>query len=171
MKRPHALWAPWRLGYVRGLVKSHEKGGPACFLCAAVKGPPRRDRAALVVERRRLAFCVLNKFPYHNGHLMFVPNRHVADFVELSRSELAQLMGLAVDYVKALKKTLNPHGFNLGINVGRAAGAGLDTHLHFHLVPRWHADTNFMPMLADTRIISQSLQDLYVRLKAARGRR
>ena len=165
-RRPNALWAPWRLGYIRGLVKAHAKGGPACFLCAALKA--RDDRASLVLERGKAAFCILNKYPYHNGHLMVVPKRHTGDFADLTRSELVEIMEMTQDYLKALKRTLRPHGFNVGINVGRSAGAGLDTHLHFHVVPRWHADTNFMPMLAGTKIISQSLSDLYGRLKAAR---
>ena len=166
---PGPLWAPWRLSYLKQLKRARGRAAarPACFLCAGLKG--RDDRGSLVVERGRLAFCILNRYPYNNGHLMIVPNRHTADFTGLGKAETAEISALTQAYVKALKRTLNPDGFNIGTNLGRAGGAGLETHLHVHIVPRWSGDTNFITTLGDTRVVSQSMAALYAVLRKARG--
>ena len=162
------LWAPHRLGYLRGLKRNRKAGRtPPCFLCAALRD---RRRDALLLERGRHAFCVLNKFPYNIGHLMVVPNRHTADYATLTPPELTEMGRLTQAYLKVLRKLFQPDGFNLGVNLGSAAGAGLETHLHLHLVPRWTADTNFVTVLGGARVISMTLLDLKERLQAMRRR-
>lgn len=165
------LWAPHRLGYLRGLKRARKTGRAlSCFLCRALRS--RRDRALHVVERGRHAFCILNKYPYNIGHLMIVPNRHTADYTGLSAAELAGMGRMTQAYLRKLSRRLDPDGFNLGVNLGSAAGAGLETHLHLHLVPRWRADTNFVTILGGARVISMTLDDLYEVLvrRAGRGR-
>ena len=154
-KRPSreqtVLWAPWRMGYILG----SRRGG--CFLCRAL-----RDRSpdSFVVRRGRRAFVTLNIYPYSNGHLLVVPNRHVADLEALTPAEEREMTALLRRSLVALKKLLRPHGFNVGLNLGRAAGAGIATHLHVHVVPRWDGDTNFMPALAGAKVMPQSLEEL-----------
>jgi len=146
------LWAPWRSSYV---TKKHR----GCFLCGALKS--KKDRERLIVLRSRHSFCVLNLYPYNAGHLMIVPKRHVKDLEDLTRSERADLMDLFIRMKKVSRKALNAHGFNAGINFGRVGGAGLVGHLHIHLVPRWDGDTNFMPVVTDTKVVSASLRALH----------
>ncbi len=161
------LWAPWRMGYLRGLKRSRAAGRrPTCFLCAALRG--RDDRAVHLVERGRQVSCILNKYPYNNGHLMIIPNRHTAEFGGLRPSELAAMTAMAQAYVKALGRVLSPDGWNLGMNLGRAGGAGLETHLHLHIVPRWGSDTNSFTTVSGTRVISQDLDQLWLLLRKAR---
>ncbi len=144
------LWAPWRIKYV-GVKK--EKG---CIFCAALK-PHSGD---YVIFKSRSSFAMLNIFPYNNGHLLVSPRRHVRELSLLKDSEIVDLFR-SLDKVKeALMKALKPQGFNIGINMGRPAGAGVTGHLHIHIVPRWDGDTNFMPALYGTKVISQSLQEL-----------
>lgn len=152
MKR---LWAPWRKKYV-----THKKP-TRCVFCRAYRGPKAKDREHLVVQRSRHGLTVLNLYPYNNGHVMVVPNRHVPSFEGLNPEERLDLLRLLDQAVKALRKVLRPQGFNLGINLGRMGGAGFPNHLHIHVVPRWQGDTNFMPILTGTRVISNSLQDVY----------
>ena len=155
------LWAPWRMTYINGIGKS---GG--CFLCAAANETARDDEN-LVVWRNPDAFCVINRFPYNNGHLLVAPARHTGELADLTDGQRhAVLEGLILSKA-LLEKTMKPDGFNMGLNLGRVAGAGLLDHLHFHIVPRWDGDTNFMPVLADTKIMPQHLSDLYVILKKA----
>ncbi len=162
------LWAPWRMGYLKGLKKARRAGRPAaCFLCAALKG--RDDRASYLVERGRSVSVILNKYPYNNGHVMVIPNRHTSDFSSLSGPERVALMSLTQEYVKVLGKLLSPDGWNLGMNLGRAGGAGLETHLHLHIVPRWGSDTNSLSTISGTRVISQDLDGLWLLLRKARG--
>ena len=166
--KTETLWAPDRLGYLRNLKRTRKAGKSlACFLCEARKS--RRDRETFVVERRRHAFCILNKYPYNIGHLMIVPNRHTADYGSLPTAALDEMTRMTRDYLKALGKFLDPDGYNLGTNLGAAGGAGLETHLHQHLVPRWKADTNFVTVLGGARVISMSLADLWAGLRSARG--
>jgi ATP adenylyltransferase len=120
----------------------------------------RSDKKNLVVWRGKYSFVVLNKFPYNSGHLMVVPYRHTSDFVKLNSAEHLEMMQTLARCLPALKKTSSPHGFNFGANLGRVAGAGLADHIHFHLGPRWNGDTNFMPVLSDTKLVSESLQTL-----------
>lgn len=166
--KTHTLWAPNRLGYLQGLKRSRRAGRDLpCFLCAAVRA--RRDDGLLVVERGRHALCVLNKYPYNIGHLMIVPKRHTRDFAGLKEPESREMDRMLRTYVKALKTLLDPDGFNIGINLGAAAGAGLATHLHWHVVPRWASDTNFATVVGGTRVISMTLADLLAGLRRVRG--
>ena len=143
------LWAPWRIEYV-----TSEKGGE-CIFCAAASAAD--DAARLVVERRRYCFTMLNAFPYAPGHVMIVPRRHIDGLGELSDGEALELMQLARRAIAALSDVMTPAGFNVGLNLGMAAGAGIADHLHLHVVPRWQGDTNFMPVLADTHVLPQAL--------------
>ena len=157
------LWAPWRMAYIDGMNDNGGHGG--CFLCAARDADD--DREALVFMRRPTAFAVLNRFPYNNGHTLIVPNAHKGNLADLSDDESLALMTLTRDVLGVFKQILRPDGFNVGINFGRTAGAGLPEHLHLHIVPRWNGDTNFMPVLGETKVIPQSLEDIYDRIVAA----
>ena len=157
------LWAPWRMAYIDGMNDDGEHDG--CFLCTARDAED--DREALVFMRRPKAFAVLNRFPYNNGHTLIVPNAHKGNLADLSDDESLALMTLTRDVLGVFKQILRPDGFNVGVNFGRTAGAGLPEHLHLHVVPRWNGDTNFMPVLGETKVIPQSLQDIYDRIVAA----
>jgi len=150
------IWAPWRIGYI---VKIKKKG---CFLCHSYKS--RDDDKNFVVYRGKFSFIVMNIFPYNNGHLMIAPIRHLKDIASLTDEEDKEIMELIKKSVKILKKLLTPDGFNIGVNLGKTAGAGLENHIHFHIVPRWNGDTNFMPVISDTKVIPQSLSELYLEL-------
>ncbi len=154
------LWAPWRMEFIRK-VKTN-----GCFLCGAAGAEPARDRGNLVLQRGELALVIMNKFPYNNGHLMVAPFRHEGSFEKLSPDELAEIMALAQRWQRIIQEEMHAQGFNMGFNLGRAAGAGLVDHLHFHIVPRWAGDTNFMPVLAEVHVIPQALEELYDRLRA-----
>jgi len=134
-----------------------------CFLCAAVNDT--HDRERLVLHRSRLCFVIMNLYPYNNGHLLVTTNRHESDLHQLSNEEMVDLFELMRRAVGWLEKAYNPHGFNVGINLGRVAGAGLPGHLHIHIVPRWNGDTNFMPVLGHTKVISQGLDATYSLLR------
>jgi ATP adenylyltransferase len=155
------LWAPWRIGYIQGLGKKHD-----CFICHDVKHP-QQDEENFVLWRTKNCLVMLNKFPYNNGHLLLASIRHVAGLDELDDGEMLELAKLIIASQKVLTLAIKPHGFNIGTNFGRCAGAGLPDHLHIHIVPRWDGDTNFMDVCADTDVISQSMKDLYKQLKAA----
>lgn len=147
------IWAPWRVGYILG--DTPPPGATGCIFCD--KPGAGDDEAHLVVARAKHCFVLLNLYPYNNGHLMVAPYRHVARLEDLPDEEIAELMQVAARIEPVLRATMNPDGFNIGMNVGRVAGAGIDAHLHLHIVPRWGGDTNFMPVLGDTKIIPQSL--------------
>jgi ATP adenylyltransferase len=158
------LWAPWRLGYIlgdKGTVEpcDPEKlaagADPTCFLCHAVA--PGDDRQRLVIERREHTITVLNRFPYNNGHLLVAPRLHAARLDELSGETQLEISQTIARMVAVLETTMKPQGFNIGVNLGRAAGAGLPGHVHWHIVPRWIGDTNFMPILASVNTIPQAL--------------
>jgi ATP adenylyltransferase len=125
------------------------------------------DREMLILRRGERAFMVLNKYPYNNGHLMAVPYRHVDTLEDLGAEELSEIMTLVMLGMRALRSALRPEGFNIGTNIGKVAGAGVEDHVHLHVVPRWAGDTNFMPLLAEVRVIPQALADTYDQLKAA----
>jgi ATP adenylyltransferase len=146
---PKPLWAPWRLEYIE---QADEQEG--CIFCRAAE---RDDEAGLVVHRGAAAFVVLNKFPYASGHFMVAPLRHVGEFAELEDGEVLELHRLASQGMGALAQTYSPQGFNLGWNLGRIAGAGVTGHVHLHVVPRWAGDTNFMPVLADVKVLPEHL--------------
>lgn len=152
------LYSPWRSQYIEGLEKSE-----GCFLCKAYQ--ENNDEKNLLLYRGERAFVILNLFPYNAGHLMVCPNEHIGDFTVLDDKTLYEISLLTKEMVKLLKKVLKPDGFNIGYNLGRAAGAGLETHIHNHIVPRWVGDTNFMPVLGEVRVISQDLKEIYYKLK------
>ncbi len=148
------LWAPWRINYVRGL--SEPEG---CFLCGLQNKPEERDENLVIWETDK-SIVLLNRFPYNNGHLLVAPRRHIAELGEATEEELLELMKLVREAQKALSAVISPHGFNVGLNFGRCAGAGLPDHFHIHVVPRWNGDTNFMSVCGDTDVISQSMTEL-----------
>ncbi len=155
------LWAPWRMEYIEKASCS------ACFICAAFQAPKEQDARNLVVYRNETAMVIMNRYPYNNGHLMIAPILHGVIFEELPAASLAEIDRLSQMVVRLMNQLFNPHGFNLGYNIGRTAGAGLVDHLHLHIVPRWNGDTNFMPVLGDTRVISEALDKTYSKLKQA----
>ena len=138
-----------------------------CIFCDALEA--RDDRGALLLRRGLKAFLILNKYPYASGHVMAAVNRHVGSLDETAAEEISQAMELVRAAVRALEKAYSPDGFNVGLNQGRAAGAGVPGHLHIHVVPRWSGDTNFMPVVGDTRVLPESLDTTYDRLLAALG--
>ena len=156
------LWAPWRLDYIRG----DKPGG--CIFCD--KPEAGDDAEVHIVHRGERCFVILNAFPYNNGHLMVSPFRHVPSIEELESDELTELMTLAQRSIAALREVYRPEGFNIGINQGKVAGAGVEDHVHLHVVPRWSADTNFMPVVGSTRVLPQSLADSHRELAAAFAR-
>lgn len=158
------LWAPWRSSYVEN-VDSLE----GCFLCNAAAQPPERWRDVLLLHKGRRSFIILNKYPYNPGHLMIVPVEHSSDYENLDEETVLEMSAMLKLSLRVLRKVFRPHGFNVGYNLGRPAGAGLETHLHMHVVPRWNGDTNFMPVLAQTKVISQDLLSTYDRLREALG--
>ena len=153
------LWAPWRLEYVGSA--GDQQG---CIFCRALAGS---DEDGLVVRRGARAFVLLNKFPYASGHLMVAPVRHVGEFTELEEAEVLELHRLAGQGLGALAETYAPQGFNLGWNLGRIAGAGVTDHVHLHVVPRWAGDTNFMPVLADVKVLPEHLAESRRKVTAA----
>ena len=157
------LWAPWRLQYV-----TKDKSPAGCIFCDKPRAGD--DRANHIVHRGLSAFVLLNTYPYNNGHIMIAPFAHLSSLEDLPPATLHEMMDLAQQCIRAFKLSFQPEGFNLGLNLGAAAGAGIKDHLHLHLVPRWSGDTNFMPVLADTRVIPQSLDATYDQLSKALGR-
>jgi ATP adenylyltransferase len=151
------LWAPWRLSYVAA-AKPPAHDDP-CFICQGLA--ELDDRRSLIALRTPLTVVVLNRFPYNNGHLLIAPSAHKGRLDALSADETLEVMHTVNRVIHALDRLMRPDGYNIGLNLGRAAGAGLPGHLHWHVVPRWHGDTNFMPILADTKVIVQSLDALY----------
>jgi ATP adenylyltransferase len=159
------IWAPWRLEYVKDASKDNES---QCIFCAAL-APEDDDEANLIVHRGKTCFVILNKFPYTNGHLMVAPYEHVATLQALDDEATAEMMSLVRRGMTALESSYAPHGYNVGVNQGRVAGAGVEHHIHMHVVPRWGGDTNFMPVLGDTRVMNQTLEDSYATMREAFG--
>ncbi|OHB75605.1 MAG: HIT family hydrolase [Planctomycetes bacterium RBG_16_64_10] len=173
------LWAPWRLDYVAAPKQGAADAPTAlshallpgadrdCFLCrAAVTNAPRED---LVVYRDQHVLTVLNRYPYNNGHLLIAPRAHTGQLPELTADQQLQLIQVIGKMTQLLEQRMRPDGFNVGLNLGRVAGAGVPGHLHWHVVPRWGGDTNFMPTLAGTRVIPQSLESAWELLTGARS--
>jgi len=154
------LWAPWRMEYIKGV---EDRDG--CFLCDAAACEDDRER--LVLWREGSCLALLNRWPYNNGHLLVAPVRHVSDLAELSEEQLLCQMTMLQRCERNLKRVMSPDGFNVGLNLGRSAGAGLAEHMHWHVVPRWSGDTNFMPVSAATKVIPQSLEELWELLRRA----
>lgn len=153
------LFRPWRYAYV-----SATRSDQGCVLCRIAAGSPEGDRDRLVLGRRDHHFVVLNAFPYNTGHLMIVPYAHVATLADLAPGALGELAELAQRAEAALREAYRPEGFNLGMNLGVSAGAGIADHLHLHVLPRWAGDTNFMSVTGETRVLPEALQDTWTRL-------
>ena len=160
------LWTPHRMVYIGGQDKPATSGADDCPFCLI---PQREDREGLIVHRGVLAFVVLNLYPYSPGHLLVCPYRHVADYTELTDAETAELAAFTRKAMRVVRGTSSPHGFNIGMNQGSVAGAGIAAHLHQHLVPRWGGDANFMPVIGRTKVLPQVLQDTREMLAKAWG--
>ena len=151
------IWAPWRIKYIE---KPKEEG---CIFCD--KPSEKNDKSNFILHRGKHCFIIMNIFPYNNAHLMVVPYKHTSELAELSAKEKLELMDQLVLCKQVLTRSVSPHGFNIGMNMGLIAGAGIDDHLHFHIVPRWKGDTNFMPVLASTKVVSEGLEQTWEKLK------
>ncbi len=154
------IWAPWRMQMIR----APKTGG--CFMCE--KHAQDNDRENLVLERSKYSYCLMNLYPYTNAHLLIVPYRHTGVFTELTDEETNDMMHLAKVWADVIKRSSNCEGLNIGMNVGRPAGAGCADHIHMHIVPRWNGDTNFMTVFGDVRVINQALEDTWAELKKTR---
>ena len=153
------LWAPWRMEYIE-----KEKFGKKepCIFCHRIK--KKTDQKNLILHRAEFSFIIMNRYPYNNGHLMVVPYQHTGEISQLAQPEITELFSLINLSMEALSSVMIPHGYNIGMNLGRVAGAGIEDHLHFHIVPRWNGDTNFMPVLSDTKVVSEALDKTYTKL-------
>lgn len=161
MEEIKRLWAPWRYEYVK---KAHKKM-KGCFLCNAVESKSPKD--SLLIYKGNSSIIVLNRYPYNPGHLLIAPTRHVAEFEDLNKEELCELIETIVMAKKVLDEVYNPNGYNIGVNLGRAAGAGLEDHLHIHIVPRWFGDTSFTVTLSGVKVIVEALEQSYEELRKA----
>ncbi len=160
MKR---MWSPWRSVYIQSFSAVKKRKTKESIFRAAFRS--RDDEKNLVVWRGKLCFLIMNRYPYNSGHLMIVPNRQTGDVQDLTPEELAEIMQAARSAMKALDTLMHPDGYNFGANFGRTAGAGIDDHVHFHIVPRWNGDTNFMPVLSDTKVISEDMNVTWNKLR------
>ncbi|WP_290900131.1 HIT domain-containing protein [Ferroglobus sp.] len=151
------IFAPWRIRYI----ESPKYEG--CIFCDFPK--ENKDEERLILYRGKSCFVIMNNYPYNPGHLMIAPYRHVASVEDLNEEEALEMMKLSQKMVEVIKKAMNPDGFNLGINLGKVAGAGIEDHIHLHIVPRWNGDTNFMPVLADVKVIPEAIEESYKKLK------
>ena len=155
------LWSPWRSKYIESLSK--KKDDDECIFCEAAKNDVK-DPENLLVHKGQLTFTLLNLYPYNNGHLMVIPFRHISDLDDLSDQEGSEIFKELQLARRALLDISHPQGFNIGANIGRISGAGIDEHIHFHIVPRWSGDTNFMPVLGEVKVISQELKETKLKL-------
>lgn len=156
------LWAPWRIEYIR-------REGSGCFLCEVLK-KKKNETETLIIEKGAKAFTIMNRYPYNNGHLMIVPIRHLSSVEYLDDEEILEIHRLLNRAIKAINWTMKPQGFNIGINQGQIAGAGVAGHIHLHLVPRWQGDTNFMPIISNIKVVSEALQETYKKIKEGLSR-
>lgn len=153
------LWAPWRMEFIRAPKEED------CFLCRILREGPEKDAENLVIRRGKTGLLLMNRYPYNGGHLMVAPHRHIGTLGALSPEELREMMEMACLGERLLDRVVQPQGYNLGINQGPAAGAGLKDHLHLHIVPRWEGDTNFMPVLGRVRVMPQALHEMHAALR------
>lgn len=158
------LWSPWRSEYIESFKSDVDKS--RCIFCLMLDLNPL-DMDNLLVDKGDFTFTLLNLYPYNNGHLMVVPKRHTSDFSGLTFDEISESVQKLQLAEKALQKVFSPHGFNIGANIGRLAGAGIEEHIHFHIVPRWSGDSNFMPVIGDVKVISQDLAETKTKLLTA----
>lgn len=154
------LWAPWRFAYVSDAAK---KTKDTCIFCDFIKQD--NDKGNLIVYRGKYSFIILNRFPYNPGHIMIVPYRHVSSLEILTRDEMIEMFNLVKISLKILREVYSPDGFNIGVNIGRVAGAGIESHVHIHIVPRWNGDANFMQVISNTKVLPEALEDTYNKLK------
>ncbi len=152
------LWAPWRGKYIAGICRQE-----GCLFCE--KSKERKDKENYILFRGRHCMVMLNIYPYNNGHLMIAPYRHIASVEKLRKEEIGEIMDVLSKMVKVIKEVMHPEGFNIGMNLGKAGGAGIADHLHLHIVPRWVGDSNFMLSLSGTKVISEALSETYHKLK------
>ena len=152
------LWAPWRMDYI--LDAKGESDG--CIFCD-LPGQ-NKDKENLIVYRSEKSFVMLNKFPYNNGHAMVIPYQHMAEYTALADAVLLDIQVVIKKTVRAIQASMQPHGLNIGLNLGRTAGAGIDDHIHYHIVPRWNGDTNFMPVISGTKVVSEALEQTWQKL-------
>ncbi|MBK6290202.1 MAG: HIT domain-containing protein [Ignavibacteria bacterium] len=157
------LWSPWRSSYIAA---SAERSASGCFLCAAAK-EDADALSVLVVARFPSTIIVLNRYPYNAGHLLIAPSEHIADLTDVERNNAHELMDVTQMALRVLERELHPHGVNVGVNLGSAAGAGVPGHLHIHLVPRWNGDTNFMPVIGEVKVVSERLDEMWQRFTEA----
>jgi len=156
------LWAPWRMKYIEGIDAGENED---CIFCS--KPGENADDENFIVYRGKTCFIMLNIYPYNNGHLMVIPYKHTGELSDLDAETRLELMDTVNIAMEAIKVVMRPDGYNIGVNFGRTAGAGITDHLHFHLVPRWNGDTNFMPVVGCTKVVSESLEDTYIKIKKA----
>ncbi len=161
------LWSPWRSQYIASFADEKKGEKKQCAMCEAYKA--NDDDAHLIVWREQYNFVIMNLYPYNSGHVMVVPYRHSGNLQEILDEELLEAMQLLKKLSAVLKKELNADGCNIGCNIGRVAGAGIDNHIHFHIVPRWSGDTNFLPVFTDTKVISEEMKDTLLKLRRAFG--
>lgn len=155
------MWSPWRMEYIQAAKRATEDDG--CIFCDLPHDGD--DARARILARGELAFVLLNSFPYNPGHVMVAPFRHTGEFGALSQEEHADVDRLIAASIGVLEKEMEPHGYNLGMNLGRVAGAGIPDHVHWHVVPRWNGDTNFMPVVGQTRVLPELLEETYAKLR------
>jgi ATP adenylyltransferase len=155
------LWSPWRSQYIQAFGTEKEYKG--CVFCDALHGDADDER--YLVRRHEHCFTLLNLFPYNSGHLLIIPNTHTDSLLDLDRECYVGMMDAVRSWISVLNTVMHPHGYNLGANLGRTAGAGIDQHIHYHIVPRWNGDMNFMPVIGDTKVISESLHDTMLKLR------
>jgi ATP adenylyltransferase len=160
------LWAPWRMAYIDQAAEAGDaQKAEGCIFCDKPKGDPAQDAEQLILHRGKLSFVMMNLYPYNSGHLLIAPYQHIGSLAALPAKTVADMMALTQRCETAIRQALNPDGFNLGANIGRVAGAGFPDHIHLHLVPRWNGDTNFMPVLADVKVMPEFLQQTYAKIK------
>jgi len=163
MEANRPLWAPWRIEFIRGPKENR------CFLCGKKEdfNSPDED---MMIYRGQENFVILNRFPYNSGHLLISPYRHIGDIAQLTSSERGEMMDLLIDAKNLLQRVLNPQGYNIGFNLGAVGGAGVADHIHQHIVPRWNGDNNFMPVIGDTRVVPEALEQTAALLRSEWGK-
>ncbi len=155
------LWSPWRSQYIQTFGTEKEYSG--CVFCDARDSGDDDNR--YVIKRHTLCLTIMNLYPYNSGHILIVPNQHVGSFKELDEQSYAEMFMLIPKWTQVLDETMHPQGYNIGTNVGRTAGAGIDHHVHMHIVPRWNGDVNFMPAIGETKVISEALHDTMLKMR------
>jgi len=157
------LYAPWRTSYIKSLTPKREKNKNDCVFCQNIEDTD--DAKNYILKRFPRTIVILNLYPYNPGHLMVLPHEHKPDLISIDAATRTEIIEVATQTIELLKKTITPDGFNTGLNLGTASGGGIPSHLHYHILPRWNGDTNFLPLLADTKVIGVDLNELYHQLK------